>query len=98
MMAEKRKLSFLLLLSLRVGFIQAIHSRSVYANTHSYNVLGIIGMMLSERVTARARREAEGVYLEVHNDGGVQWGNIQVQVVPSNSDGQADTAEGRLPF
>lgn len=60
--------------------------------THTHNILDIIGMMLSERVTARARREAEGVHLKVHDDGGMQWGDVQVQVVPSNFDGQADTA------
>ncbi|KAA6417837.1 MAG: hypothetical protein FRX49_12193 [Trebouxia sp. A1-2] len=35
---------------------------------------------------AGAREKTKGIYLKVHDDGGMQWGDIQVQVVPSNSD------------
>jgi len=43
-------------------------------------------------MTAGTGSKASGIYLKVHDDGGMQWGDVQVQVVPSNFDGQADTA------
>ncbi len=49
-------------------------------------------MILSECITAGTRSKTQAIYLKVHDDSGMQWGNIQIQVVPSNSDGQADTA------
>ena len=46
-MAEKRKLSFLLFLSLGVGLIKAMHSKSECVHAHTHNTLGIVGMVLS---------------------------------------------------
>ena len=63
-----------------------------HVQTYTHNALNIVGMMLSERAEAGAREKTKGIYLKVHDDGGMQWGDIQVQVVPSNSDGQTDTA------
>ena len=54
-MAEKRHLSFLLFLSFEVGFVKAIQSWSVYVHTHTYSILGIVGMMQSEYVTTGTR-------------------------------------------